>query len=85
GNSPFQCGQRVSVEVDMNQRRAYFFVDGEEQKNFVFNIPQEIRFYAFIQESNSSFEVTKFEMIEKSSVRGVLGSKGWEWGKKWKQ
>ncbi|KAA6356103.1 MAG: hypothetical protein EZS28_048370, partial [Streblomastix strix] len=34
GNSPFQCGQRVSVEVDMNQRRAYFFVDGEEQKNF---------------------------------------------------
>ncbi|KAA6354001.1 MAG: hypothetical protein EZS28_050472, partial [Streblomastix strix] len=85
GNSLFQCGQRVSVEVDMNQRRAYFFVDGEEQKNFVFNIPQEIRFYAFIFKPNSSFEVTKFEMIEKSSVRGVLGSEGWELGKKWKQ
>ncbi|KAA6381319.1 MAG: hypothetical protein EZS28_023155 [Streblomastix strix] len=69
----------------MNQRKAYFFVDGEEQKNFVFNIPQEIRFYAFVQQQNSSFEVTKFEMLQKSSACGVVGSKGWEWGKEWKQ
>ncbi|KAA6354579.1 MAG: hypothetical protein EZS28_049894, partial [Streblomastix strix] len=56
----------------MNQRKAYFFVNGEEQENFVFNIPQKIRFYAFVQQQNSSFEVTKFEMLEKSSACGVV-------------
>ncbi|KAA6355655.1 MAG: hypothetical protein EZS28_048818, partial [Streblomastix strix] len=65
--------------------RAYFFVDGEEQKNFVLNIPQKIRFYAFISEKSSSFQVTKFEMLEKSSACGIPGSKGWEWEEEWKQ
>ncbi|KAA6397296.1 MAG: hypothetical protein EZS28_007177 [Streblomastix strix] len=68
-----------------NPRRAIFFVDGFEQKNFVIGIPQKSRFYAFISKESSSFQITKFEKLTQSSFRGVPGSKGWEWGKDWKQ
>ncbi|KAA6398004.1 MAG: putative serine/threonine-protein kinase Nek3 [Streblomastix strix] len=85
GNSPFKCGQRVSIEADMTQnpKRAVFFVDGVEQKNSVVNIPEYIRFYVFVSLHNSSFRVTRFEKLPVSSARGVPGSKQWEWGKDW--
>ncbi|KAA6391891.1 MAG: hypothetical protein EZS28_012585 [Streblomastix strix] len=82
-NQPFQCRQRLSVEVDMNQRRAYFFVDGKEQKNFIINLPNAVRFYAFISQPGSSFQITRFESLAAPSVSGVPGSMGWEQGKKW--
>ncbi|KAA6372275.1 MAG: hypothetical protein EZS28_032198 [Streblomastix strix] len=87
GNSPFNCGQKISIEIDMtsNPRKCVFFVNGLEQKNSVVNIPKAIRFYVFVRKLNSSFQVTRFERLQSSSARGVPGSKQWEWGKNWKQ
>ncbi|KAA6370480.1 MAG: hypothetical protein EZS28_033993 [Streblomastix strix] len=46
-NQIFQCGQRVSIEVDMNSvpRKAVLFIDGIQQKNYVTGIPDKIRFF----------------------------------------
>ncbi|KAA6357432.1 MAG: hypothetical protein EZS28_047041, partial [Streblomastix strix] len=66
-------------------RRAIFFIEGVEQKNFVIGIPQKIRFYAFISKESSSFQITKFEKLTQSSFRGAPESKGWEWGQWWIQ
>ncbi|KAA6371450.1 MAG: hypothetical protein EZS28_033022 [Streblomastix strix] len=68
-----------------NPRRAIFFIEGVEQKNFVIGIPQKIRFYAFISKKSSSFQIMKFEKLIQSLSHGVLGLKGWELSKDWKQ
>ncbi|KAA6381631.1 MAG: hypothetical protein EZS28_022842 [Streblomastix strix] len=87
GNAQFQCGQRISIEVNMtsNPRRAVFFIDGVEQKNSIANIPEAIRFYVNISKPNSSFQITKFGRLQSSSARGGPGSKSWVWGKDWAQ
>ncbi|KAA6360842.1 MAG: hypothetical protein EZS28_043631 [Streblomastix strix] len=87
GNSPFNCGQKISIEADMksNPRKVTFFIDGVEQKNSVVNIPEAVRFYVFVRKPGSSFQVTRFERLPSSSARGVPGSKQWEWGNDWKQ
>ncbi|KAA6384748.1 MAG: hypothetical protein EZS28_019727 [Streblomastix strix] len=86
GNQSYKDGQRIAVEVDMTivPRRATFFVEGVEQSNCVIGIPEAIRFWACIFNSFSSFNVSKFERLIKSSAKGEAGSKGLEYGKEWK-
>ncbi|KAA6380529.1 MAG: hypothetical protein EZS28_023945 [Streblomastix strix] len=87
GNQSFRCGQRVSVEVDMNSspRKVFFFVDGEQQKNYVVGLPNKIRFFAFIQQAGSSFQITRSERLRQSSARVDADSVAWKWHKNWKQ
>ncbi|KAA6385083.1 MAG: hypothetical protein EZS28_019390 [Streblomastix strix] len=75
---------KIGAEVNMSSspRKLTFFVDDIEQKYFVINIPQAIRFWSFICKPNSSFRVTRFERRSSSSAHGVTGSRGFEWGKK---
>ncbi|KAA6376026.1 MAG: hypothetical protein EZS28_028446 [Streblomastix strix] len=84
-NQEFADGQKVGIEVDMTTvpRRVTFFVDDVEQPKYVIGIPSEIRFWAYTFNESSSFTVTKFERIIKSSAKGVPGSKALEWGKEW--
>ncbi|KAA6365106.1 MAG: hypothetical protein EZS28_039367 [Streblomastix strix] len=84
-NQEYSDGQKVGIEVDMTTvpRRVTFFVDDIEQPYYVIGIPSEIRFWAYISNKSSSFTVTKFERLIKSSAKGVEGSKALEWGKKW--
>lgn len=46
GNAEFANREKIGCEVVMDQkpRRVHFFVEGEEQKNAVVEIPQAIRF-----------------------------------------
>ncbi|KAA6364681.1 MAG: hypothetical protein EZS28_039792 [Streblomastix strix] len=85
-NQNYSDGQRIGIEVDMTTvpRRVTFFVDDVEQPNYVIGIPSEIRFWAYSYNSSSSFTVTKFERLIKSSTKGIEGSKAFEWGKEWK-
>ncbi|KAA6383334.1 MAG: hypothetical protein EZS28_021136 [Streblomastix strix] len=85
-NQTYFVGQKVGIEVDMTTvpRKVTFFVDNVEQPNYVIGIPSEIRFWVYIYNESSSFTVTKFERLIKSSAKGVEGSKALEWGKEWK-
>ncbi|KAA6377919.1 MAG: hypothetical protein EZS28_026554 [Streblomastix strix] len=84
-NQEYSDGQRIGIEVDMTtvQRRVTFFVDNVEQPNYVIGIPSEIRFWAYIYFGPSSFTVTKFERLIKSSAKRIKRSKALEWGKEW--
>ncbi|KAA6388199.1 MAG: putative serine/threonine protein kinase, partial [Streblomastix strix] len=84
-NQRFYCGQRIGAEVNMlcRPRRLTFFVDDVEQKYYIINIPEAIRFWSFIYAPYSSFTVTRFERRSSSSAHGVTGSIGLEWGKEW--
>ncbi|KAA6392410.1 MAG: hypothetical protein EZS28_012063 [Streblomastix strix] len=86
GNQGYKDGHRIGAEVDMTivPRRVTFFVNDIEQTNHVIGIPEAIRFWAFIFKTSSSFTVNKFERLEFSLAKGVVGSKASEWGKKWK-
>ncbi|KAA6363937.1 MAG: hypothetical protein EZS28_040536, partial [Streblomastix strix] len=81
----YSVGQKVEIEVDMTTipRRVTFFVDDVEQPYYVIGIPSEIRFWVYIYNKSSSFTITKFERLIKSSAKGVPDSKVLEWGKKW--
>ncbi|KAA6363954.1 MAG: hypothetical protein EZS28_040519, partial [Streblomastix strix] len=84
-NQGFRSGQIIGLEVNMisRPRRLTFFVDDIEQKYYVVNIPEAIRFWSLIYEPNSSFTVTRFERRSSSSAHGVTGSRSLEWGKYW--
>ncbi|KAA6356886.1 MAG: hypothetical protein EZS28_047587 [Streblomastix strix] len=85
-NKEYTDGQIIGIEVDMTivPRRVTFFVDDVEQPNYVSGIPSEIRFWAFLWNSSSSFTVVKFEKLIKSTAKGVVSSQALEWGKEWK-
>ncbi|KAA6365757.1 MAG: hypothetical protein EZS28_038716 [Streblomastix strix] len=87
GNQSFRIGQRVGAEVnlDSNPRQLTFFVDGQEQKNCVINIPRRVRFWAYLQENDTSDTRITFEKHTSSLAHGVEGQKTWKWGKQWKQ
>ncbi|KAA6384225.1 MAG: hypothetical protein EZS28_020249 [Streblomastix strix] len=84
-NKGYSDGQKVGIEVDMTTvpRRVTFFVNDVERPKYVIGIPSEIRFWTYIYNSSSSFTVTKFERLIKSSAKGVPDSKVLEWGKEW--
>ncbi|KAA6395085.1 MAG: hypothetical protein EZS28_009388 [Streblomastix strix] len=84
-NQRYKDGQRIGIEIDMTTipRRATFFVGDVQQPNYIIGIPSEIRFQAYTYSGSSSFTVTKFERLIKSSSQGVVGSKALQWGKEW--
>ncbi|KAA6360544.1 MAG: hypothetical protein EZS28_043929, partial [Streblomastix strix] len=85
-NKRYQDEERIAVEVDMtsNPRKVTFFVNEVEQQNYVVNIPSKIRFWAYNVNSLSTFTVTKFQRLNKSSFKGFPHSVALEWGKRWK-
>ncbi|KAA6395409.1 MAG: hypothetical protein EZS28_009065 [Streblomastix strix] len=86
GNQECEDGQRIGIEVHMTTipRRVTFFINDVEQPKSVIGIPEAIRFWAYTTQKSSSFTITKFERLNKSSAKGVSGSKAFEWGKRWK-
>ncbi|KAA6375636.1 MAG: hypothetical protein EZS28_028836 [Streblomastix strix] len=87
GNSGIELNKSVSCEVNMNisPRTLTFFYENQEQGLSVINIPSSIRFYVFLNNSNSSFTINRFENVQFSSAKGVSNGKVFEWGKKWKR
>ncbi|KAA6378188.1 MAG: hypothetical protein EZS28_026285 [Streblomastix strix] len=87
GNQIFQCGQRLQIEVDLKSvpSKVVFFIDGEQQKNYVTGVPDKIRFFAFAQQAGSSFHITRSERLRQSSARIDADSVAWKWGENWKQ
>ncbi|KAA6391173.1 MAG: hypothetical protein EZS28_013299 [Streblomastix strix] len=85
-NKRYEDEQRIAVEVDMtsNPRKVTFFVNEVEQQNYMINIPDAVRFYAYNVNSLSIFTVTKFQRLNKSSFKGFSHSRAFEWGKRWK-
>ncbi|KAA6380441.1 MAG: hypothetical protein EZS28_024033 [Streblomastix strix] len=64
-NAEFDKGNYVALELNMdsNPRTLSFFIDDEEQKNYITDIPECVSFWVFLFEINSSFKVTKFERL----------------------
>ncbi|KAA6333780.1 MAG: hypothetical protein EZS28_053129 [Streblomastix strix] len=62
-----------------------FFIDGEQQKNYVTGVPDKIRFFAFVQQAGSSFHITRSERLRQSSARIDADSVAWKWGQNWKK
>ncbi|KAA6399803.1 MAG: hypothetical protein EZS28_004669 [Streblomastix strix] len=87
GNQIFRCGQRLQVEVDFKSvpSKVVFFIDGEQQKNYVTGVPDKIRFFAFVQQAGSSFHITRSERLRQSSARIDADSVEWKWGENWKR
>ncbi|KAA6365862.1 MAG: hypothetical protein EZS28_038610, partial [Streblomastix strix] len=87
GNQIFQCGQRLQIEVDFKSvpSKVVFFIDGEQQKNYVTGVPDKIRFFAFVQQKGSSFHITRSERLRQSSARIDADSVAWKWGQNWKR
>ncbi|KAA6361584.1 MAG: hypothetical protein EZS28_042889 [Streblomastix strix] len=84
-NQQFRCGQRIGMEIDISSspRKLTLFVDDVQQKNYVINVPQAIRFWACICQKKSSFIVTKFEIRSSSYACVIGGQRALEWGKEW--
>ncbi|KAA6362310.1 MAG: hypothetical protein EZS28_042163, partial [Streblomastix strix] len=87
GNSGIESNKSVSCEVNMNisPRTLTFFIDNQEQRLSVINIPSSIRFYIFLWQPNSSFKINRFENVQYSSAKGVSNGKVFEFGKEWKR
>ncbi|KAA6373751.1 MAG: hypothetical protein EZS28_030721 [Streblomastix strix] len=89
GNSCFRNdGYRIQMELNMdsNPRTLTFFVNDEEQKNFIINIPKAVRIWCCVYEKGASFKIPKFEFLSKPTAKhGFFSSKKWEYGKEWKK
>ncbi|KAA6376517.1 MAG: hypothetical protein EZS28_027955 [Streblomastix strix] len=70
--------------MDSNPRMLTFFVDDKEQPNFVIDIPNSVRFWAYFLQLNAQFKVIGFEKLSSPSAKHGPGSHGFEFGKKWK-
>ncbi|KAA6395974.1 MAG: hypothetical protein EZS28_008500 [Streblomastix strix] len=81
GNSKFKCGQKIGMEINMDvePRTLFFFVDDVQQKNYVIGIPDALRFWSFIQKDNSSYTISLFERRGASCVQDIEGSTAWEY------
>ncbi|KAA6374133.1 MAG: hypothetical protein EZS28_030341 [Streblomastix strix] len=79
-NSKFSSGQKIGAEVDMDSqpRTLTFYIDDVEQPDFIFGIPEAIRFWAYIRRPSSSFTVSKFERRQSSSAHRFPQSKGYD-------
>ncbi|KAA6403732.1 MAG: hypothetical protein EZS28_000751 [Streblomastix strix] len=77
GNAEFDKGNYVALELNMdsNPRTLSFFIDDEEQKNYITGIPESVSFWVFLFEINSSFKVTKFERLIKPTALHGSGTK----------
>ncbi|KAA6401235.1 MAG: hypothetical protein EZS28_003235 [Streblomastix strix] len=52
-----------------------FFVNDEEQKNFVTNIPNIVRIFCYIWVNDVSFRITKFEFLSTPTANHEKGSR----------
>ncbi|KAA6385781.1 MAG: hypothetical protein EZS28_018692 [Streblomastix strix] len=87
GNQIFNCGQRLQIEVDLKlvPSKVVFFINGEQQKNYVTGVPDNIRFFAFVHQAGSAFRITRSERLRQSSARIDADSVAWKWGENWKK
>ncbi|KAA6388808.1 MAG: hypothetical protein EZS28_015663 [Streblomastix strix] len=86
GNEALTNEQRIGLEVNMTAtpRTVHFFVNDVEQPVFVVGIPDKIRFFAYIWQECSSFELLKFEKYHtRPKSKGLPNSLALEWGKVW--
>ncbi|KAA6400155.1 MAG: hypothetical protein EZS28_004320 [Streblomastix strix] len=74
GNFSYKCGQKVELEVDMEQRTLFFFVDQVEQKLSVGNIPGKINFMCCVSKTGSQVDVIRVYQLQQSSQKCVDGS-----------
>ncbi|KAA6383315.1 MAG: hypothetical protein EZS28_021157, partial [Streblomastix strix] len=81
GNAKFRDGDRVALELNMDStpRTLTFFVNDEEQMNYVSNIPAA----ANIHIKDDVFKVLKFEALSEPTAKHGAGSCVWEYGTEW--
>ncbi|KAA6384679.1 MAG: hypothetical protein EZS28_019795 [Streblomastix strix] len=88
GNSWFNKeGDHVALELNMDAipRTLTLFINDNEQNNYIANIPEMVRFWAFLFFKNSSFKITKFERNKRPTAKHGQFSVAWQWGQQWKQ
>ncbi|KAA6376248.1 MAG: hypothetical protein EZS28_028225 [Streblomastix strix] len=87
GNSSFYENHHVAMELDMNSNphTLNFFVDDKQQPNYVVNIPNSVRFFAYFYQQQSQFKVLKFERFSAPTSKRIEGCRALEWGKLWRK
>ncbi|KAA6368425.1 MAG: hypothetical protein EZS28_036047 [Streblomastix strix] len=70
------------LNMDSDPRTLTFFVNGEEQKYFVSNVPDSVRFWAYILDKGASFKILKFESLSSPKAQHEE-SRALKWGKEW--
>ncbi|KAA6379208.1 MAG: putative G2-specific protein kinase nim-1, partial [Streblomastix strix] len=87
GNSSFDDNHRVVLELDMDSipHTLNFFIDDKQQPNFVVNIPNSVRFFAYFYQQQSEFKVLKFERLSAPTSKRIEGCRALEWGKLWRK
>ncbi|KAA6356002.1 MAG: hypothetical protein EZS28_048471, partial [Streblomastix strix] len=88
GNSEFSTdGSRIGMELNMDSKphSLTFFINDEEQPNFIINIPNAVRIWCHTLQKSASFKFTKFEFLSTPTARHGEGSRAWEYGKQWKK
>ncbi|KAA6379424.1 MAG: hypothetical protein EZS28_025047 [Streblomastix strix] len=86
GNAEFyKTTDRVTLELNMDSspRTLTFFVNDEEQPNYVTNIPAAVRAYLWFK--GNSFQVLKFEALSAPTAKHGAGSRAWEYGTEWEK
>ncbi|KAA6388182.1 MAG: putative Serine/threonine-protein kinase Nek3 [Streblomastix strix] len=84
GNDSF-LNRHIALELNMesNPRTVTFYVDNKEQKNYVINIPNAVRFWTFFCDRRAQFNITKFERLSEAKAKHGLGSRALKWGEEW--
>ncbi|KAA6363437.1 MAG: hypothetical protein EZS28_041036, partial [Streblomastix strix] len=87
GNNSFYDNHRVALELNMqsNPHTLNFFVDDKQQPNYVVNIPNSVRFFAYFYNQQSQFKVLKFERLSAPTSKRIEGCRALEWGKLWRK
>ncbi|KAA6387216.1 MAG: putative G2-specific protein kinase nim-1, partial [Streblomastix strix] len=87
GNSSFNENNRVALELDMDSipHKLSFFVDDKQQPNYVVNIPNSVKFYAYFYKQSSQFKFLKFEKLSAPISKRIEGCRALEWGKLWRK
>ncbi|KAA6400713.1 MAG: putative NEK protein kinase [Streblomastix strix] len=86
GNSNFRInGSRIGMELNMesNPRTLTFFIDDEEQPNYVTNIPNAVRIWCYMDDQLASFKTAKFEFLTKPTAKHGGESYAYEYGTEW--
>ncbi|KAA6382905.1 MAG: hypothetical protein EZS28_021566, partial [Streblomastix strix] len=86
GNEGLEEGDRIAMELNMESspRTLTFFVNDKEQPNYVSNVPDAVRFFAYIAVEDSLFKILKFEEIPEPTAKHESESRSLEYGTEWK-
>ncbi|KAA6369007.1 MAG: hypothetical protein EZS28_035466 [Streblomastix strix] len=83
GNAKFEQNNcHIALELILNnqqQNSLTFFVQGQEQPNYVINIPNSVRLWVCLTQKGSSFKITKFERVQFPTAKHLGSSRGWEY------